>query len=440
LSLKKNISFVFSAQILNAFISFLSSIIITRILGAEGRGEYTIFLNTVSFAVLFFGFSINSTISYFINSGKAKSEELLSTIIVFIIASSLLVYGSLYLLQEFSVLELALPGSVQSDFYKFIFTGIYFSLLLNGVLTAYLFTFKKFKTVSFFAVTVQVLPVIIYSLLYFDVISYDHENPIRAVVIAMAIVAIFTILAFVLLFIKNLKIRPAKKLIPFSLIKEFVLFSSLAYLSNVATFFNYKLDFWVIDEYWGKYNLGIYSLAAQLTQLLWILPQAIAAVLYSYASSSSLKAAIRHTIKLKQLAFYGSLILGITGIILSWYFIPILYGREFSAAFELVVIFMIGIIPFSIHIVLISLFAARGHFKITFIISIITLVFAVISYFTIIPRYGLIGGALSSASAYLLATVLAEVWFCKIYRVSIFNLLMVKKEIFSLGELFKKKK
>jgi O-antigen/teichoic acid export membrane protein len=429
---------MFSAQIINTLIGFVSSIIITRILGPEGRGENTIFLSSIAFAVLFFSFSINSTISYFINSGKAKSEELLSTIIVLILTSTLLVYGTLFLLGQIGELHLALPESIQTEKYKLIFTGLYFSSLMNGVLVAYLSTFKKFKEVSLYGIGLQIFPAIIYILVYLDVIPYDHSIPFQTVVMISALVALITLIVIIFLFIKILNIKPSKKFIPIALIRQFILFSSLAYIGNIATFFNYKLDFWIIDEYWGKSDLGIYSLAAQLSQLLWILPQAIASVLYAYASSSSQEEAVRYTIKLKQLSFYATLILGITGLVLSYFFIPVLYGKEFIGAFNLMVIFLIGVIPFSIPTVLASLYAARGNFKISFVISLIILAISVTMYLTLIPRYGLMGGAISSAFAYLMATIISEIWFCKIYKVSIFNIFMIKKEVFSIGALIKR--
>jgi O-antigen/teichoic acid export membrane protein len=225
-----------------------------------------------------------------------------------------------------------------------------------------------------------------------------------------------------------------------ALIRQFMLFSAMAYIGNIATFFNYKLDFWIIDAYWGKSNLGIYSLAAQLSQLLWILPQAISSVLYSYASSSSEKEAVKYTITLKQVSFYGTLLFGIAGLILSYFFIPILYGAAFSSAFNLMLIFLIGVVPFSIPVVLTSLFAARGNFKTSFIISLITFAISLVMYFTLIPRYGLVGGAISSAAAYLIASILTEIAFSRIYKVSIFNTFMIKKDLFSFYTNLKKNK
>ena len=191
---------------------FISSIIITRILGAEGRGENAIFSNAIAFAVLFFGFSINSTIPYFINSGKAKAEELLTTIIIFIFCSTILVYITLFLIEDAGKLHWALPNSVQSLKFKLIFTGIYFVTLLNGVLNIYLVTYKKFKEVSIYTIAFQVLSLAVYVLLYFEVIPYNHADPFTVVVFVTAILSLTAVIVISFLFIKLLPVRPGKKI------------------------------------------------------------------------------------------------------------------------------------------------------------------------------------------------------------------------------------
>jgi O-antigen/teichoic acid export membrane protein len=415
----------------------VSSIFITRILGSEGRGENAIFTNSIAFAVLFFGFSINSTIVYFINSGKAKAGELLTTTLVSILGSTLLVFVSLYLLKYFNALHLALPSAVQAKPYKYIFTALYFTSVLNGVLLAFLSTYKKFEAISIYGTAIQSFPAVIYCLMFFNILPYDHLHPFKSIVLVTFLIAIASSIAIGIVFIKILPVRPSKKLVPVSLIKEFIFFSSMAYVGNIATFFNYKLDFWVIDAYQGKSQLGIYSLAAQLAQLLWLLPAAISTVLYSYVSTGNSQSTIRFTIQLKQVAFYGTLFFGIVGIFLSYYLIPVLYGSNFFPAFNIIELLFPGVVAFCIPKVLSSLFAGRGDFKISFIISIFGFVVSAIMYFTLIPAFGLTGGAIASSISYILTSILSEIWFCKKYDVSYLNLFMIDKSLLSFSRIKK---
>lgn len=435
MSIRKNISLTFVSQIINTAIGVVSSIIVSRLLGTEGRGDLALFTTSVSFAVLFFGFSISSTIPYFINSGKAKPEELLSTIILFVLSSTLLVYGTLELLGYADKLNWVLPAGANSFSFKIIFILIYLNTLFASVATTFLTTYKKFREVAVYTVVFQLVPTIIYLLTYFRVFNYTQQNPFQTVLYIMLSVSILSFIAVVFLFLRYIPARPGRKIISIGMVKQFVFFSSLAYIGNVATFFNYKLDFWVVDAYWGKPNLGIYSLASQLTQMLWMLPQAIAAVLYSYASSSSEEDAVKFTIPLKQIGFYGTLVLGAIGLALAYYLIPVLYGAAFFPAFHLMKIFILGVIPFSLPTIVASLFAARGNFKISFIVSVGVFAISACMYFILIPRFGLIGGAVSSAIAYFIAAIACELWFCKEYNVSLNNLFKIDKTVFSISAI-----
>ena len=431
MSIKKSISFTFGAQIINTVIAFISSIIVTRLLGAEGRGEYAIFTNSIAFGVLFFGFSISSTIPYFINSGKAKAEELLTTIIIFSLISAVLVYYTLFLLESTGKLHWALPGSIKSFQYKLIFTGIYLNTLLCGVLSTCLVTFKRFKEVSLYNVSFQVLPLFIYLLLYFKIIPADYTRPFNNLVIVTAIISLISIIAIALLFLKLMPIRPVKKVIPFGLIKQFIFFSSMAYVGNVFQFFSYKLDFWIVDAYDRKKVLGIYSLAVQLSQLLWILPQSLANVLYSYASRGKEEEALYVTLILKKIAFYGSLMFGTIGLVLSWFFIPVLYGKEFTPVVNLMLIFLVGIIPFSIPTILASFFAARGLFKSSFYVAISVSLVTICFYFILIPTYGATGAAVASVFSYLTSTIIFEYLMYKRYGINPLSSLKFNKTTLS---------
>lgn len=437
MSIKKSISFTFSAQIINTVIAFASSIIITRILGAYGRGENIIFINAIAFAVLFFGLSINSTIPYFINSGKIKVEELFNTIMLFIVISTVFVFFCLIILERLKVLEWALPNSLQSLHYKLIFTGIYFTTLVSSVLSTYITTSKFFKQISIFGITVQLLSLLSYFLIYLNVFPLDKINPIKTVINISFVLSLISTIILLIVFFKLFSFQFTKNIIEFKLLKKFALFSSLAYFANIFQFFAYKLDFWFIDSYTSKMELGVYSLATQLSQLLWILPQAIAGVLYIYASSNNEKEAIRYTIKLKQLVVVLSLIFAVSGLILGYFYIPIIYGSDFKNTVNLMIWFMIGVIPFGVTTIIASLFAARGEFKINFILSTIMFLISAILYTLLIPKYGTIGGAIASSLSYLVGSIICEVWFCKKYNIKFATLFSFNKDIFSISGILK---
>ena len=83
MSLKANISLNFISQIVNLFTSFGASILLARVLGPEGRGDYILILTSAGFLVQFFTFGIESSITHFIASNKIDRPKLLFSVLVF---------------------------------------------------------------------------------------------------------------------------------------------------------------------------------------------------------------------------------------------------------------------------------------------------------------------------------------------------------------------
>ena len=145
MSIKKNILVVYSTQVLTIIISFLAAIFLSRILGAEGRGEQALFSNALAFSSLFFGFSITSTITYFLNSGKMKMEKLFFSLLFFSLATSALVFITLIVMKQYHLLHLALPDNYQHISYIVLFVFAYFFSLYASILSSFLTTYKIFK-------------------------------------------------------------------------------------------------------------------------------------------------------------------------------------------------------------------------------------------------------------------------------------------------------
>jgi O-antigen/teichoic acid export membrane protein len=183
--------------------------------------------------------------------------------------------------------------------------------------------------------------------------------------------------------------------------------------------------------------LGFFCVGVVVWVLFWVLGCGLCCVVFSYASTGSRENAIKFTVQLKQIGFYSTLFFGIIGLTLSYYFIPILYGKEFTPAFNLMSLLIIGIIPFSIPRIIASLFAARGNFKISFLVSVYGFIISTILYFTLIPLWGLYGGAIASSISYIFISIIAEIWFCRKYHVPYFNLFQINKSLFSLSGIRK---
>ena len=87
---------MFISNILNEIITkyssvifnFINTILVTRLLSDEGRGQYALYTNFIQFVILFLSFSVSSSIINKVANDKFKvGEVLISLIIYFFIVS-----------------------------------------------------------------------------------------------------------------------------------------------------------------------------------------------------------------------------------------------------------------------------------------------------------------------------------------------------------------
>lgn len=416
MSFLKNTSFTFSAQIVNAALSFIYSIYLTRILGAEGRGMYAIFINALAFSTIFFGFSINATVVYFINSYKIDVQKLLTTLLLFSVISTLSVFITLLILEHFDLLYLALPENFQQIKYLGLFGILYFSNLLTSILVSVLTAYKKFKLQSLLSLVPGILSVIIYTSIYYALTQKIQAEYGFALIFFVTLgIAVLNLIILISFFIKDVSTLPGWHRLSFTETKLLFTFSFIAYLGNLFQFLSYRLDFWLVDFYLGKSQLGIYSLATALSQLIWLLPRSVAMVLYPYAASASAEKAIRYTVIISNIVFYGCLILIVSELIFFYKALPILYGQEFTSAYPILSVLMIGIFPFAVATVVGTYFASLGKYRINLVAAILGVTSCFIFYPIFINKYGLFGAAIASNLSYTLSTVYL---FWEFYRLT----------------------
>ncbi|HWR33730.1 MAG TPA: oligosaccharide flippase family protein, partial [Chitinophagaceae bacterium] len=83
MSVRRNILVNYGSQIINTGLAFVSSIFITRLLEAEGRGEYSLFTNSLQLFVIWLGFSLPVSIIYFVAGEEISKDRVFSTMLLF---------------------------------------------------------------------------------------------------------------------------------------------------------------------------------------------------------------------------------------------------------------------------------------------------------------------------------------------------------------------
>lgn len=323
--------------------------------------------------------------------------------------------------------------------YRLAFLSYFVIQLFSSVILTLFNTNGKFGLGIIISLANALLPLVFVGIVYSIGQDFTIEKKIYFVIMSYLLSFIIAaLIGFGVLF-KNIHIERRLQTIDREAFKSFAKYSALAYLSNIATFLCYKFDIWVVNEHYSKFDVGIYSLSTQLVQMLWILPQTIGAVLLTYASKATPEDALQMTVRVTKVGLYITTLFSLIALALSKPMIPIIYGSDFSGVTILILIQILGIIPFTIPTIIASFYASKGNFTISFWISILVTVLAMLLYLILIPNYGVKGGAFASAITYLLGGVISLIYFCARYNVNALEILRLSKEdILALTKLIKK--
>lgn len=414
MSTSKNLIFSFSAQILNTIFAFITSIYVTRILGVSGRGEYALFMNSLNFFVLLYGFSINSTITYFINTLKVKQDKLFSSLVFIVFVSTALLAATIGLLYMFNLTEHVVPKSAKVDYYLALMLLLFITNIVSGIVTSLFVTYKYFKINSLIIVAFVVLPLIFYVIYYHFIPPINADFSLLFVLSVTTITAILSIITYVVILGNKISLTFSSSLYHPEMLREVIKFTGMAYLANVAQFLTYRLDIWVVNKYCGSSDLGSYSLAVQFSQMLWIIPSSIGGVIYSQVSHLERTEKLPNKLlSIIPIVFYVTLSCALFGSLLVYYLLPILYGEQFAPTYIPMLILLVGSVLLSYATIITNINAGRGSFKHNYQGSVAGLTLSLPLYPILISHFGIIGGACASTLIYTFQTIFYTTLFCK---------------------------
>ena len=434
MSLKSNISLSFVLQVVNIIIGFVTSIFIARLLGAEGRGNYVLVTTSSLFLMQALSFGIESSITYFVSSKQVHLRKLISTVFMCFLIICFFVATAVWIFSAYPSLKMV-PAD-QTMYYVILFllsvlyiANSFFSSLLNGI--------KEFKKVMFLTFLIQFLTFVAAAMFFFV-----WRQFVDAKIFLLSIVAInFLVLLVYLVYYKQLiNILPANNPMNFTELKRFLTYSSISFICSLLQFLNYKMDFWIINFYYGNANLGVYSLSSTLAQLVWVLPQAIAFIMFPMSGYMQKEELSQVTNRLCRISVFLVMVALPFACVIAL-LIPFLFGNEFSGSVLIFYFFLIGIVPYVLIKIIASVFAGTGRVIYNFYASLLGFLVALVLYFLLIPLWGLTGGAIASSVSYMSTALVGIHLYVKKYGVKLKDLLWIQSnDLIKLFSLFREQK
>lgn len=370
--------------------SFLVSVMLARLLGAEGKGAIAAILVFPQLVISLGDLGIRQSLAYFIGKKLYDNKDIISSIVFLWVLSSLILVGTVFIYFSINL----------SSRYPWPFLLIALSTIPVGLIIQYskgvMLGSDNISSINI-AQLIQVLFNILTILILVWILKLDVLGALIAQLIYQFIVTIYYIGKINKHYTINLKPVPP---IPKELFKKGISFAIVLFVINL----NYRVDIMILDIMVSTSEVGVYSVASNIAQLLWQIPSAIGMVLFAKSATTNLQVSsvnrattiVRFVLPIMVLA---GIFLGFLGPLI----INILYGAEFIKASNVLMILLPGIIIITISKILHPDLAGRGYPLFSLSLFILTLAINIVLNLILIPIYGINGAALSSSISYTIA-------------------------------------
>lgn len=368
----------------SAGLGFLTIILISQILGVEAKGEQAIMVYNINLLLMLFTLIGNSTLIYL--TPRKDFSNLIIPSFLWIVITAILVslffpnicvlIALLAAISEINqFLLLGKQKISQANILKLIYPLVSFSYILI------LWLFNRFTSVEDFITAMLIAYVV--SLFYGVFVLKDEYRNIK------------------FLSTKELK-ADFKNLFRLGFTKQ---------IGYIAQSMNYRLCFYILGFYCGERLVGIYSNAVSLSEAVMLFGSSLALVQYSSLSNNNNeKSSKEFSWKMCKINGVFTALALLVLSLLPAEFYSFVFGKGFENIGQVIRLLSIGILPLSIASNFTQYFYAKGNFKISTYASLIGLVVTIICGLILIPKYAIIGAALTASLSYL-TTFAIEFYF-----------------------------
>ncbi len=409
-----------TGQMVRQLVGLLTSIIVARSLGSEGRGLVAAVIFAPQIVLLLCSGGFGDAAAMLIRKKAWPVADVVRTLLLAAVAASAIGMGLCWVwLRYFGEPEyttvlvaaalLIVPGSVLFQYLSGMFLGI------NRIPTYAVKTWGP--TVGKF----------ILSLLFVLILGFGAEGAVSAIALSGIGVAVF----YFLKLSQVTSIRPGwnRELIVtmaktgFALSSVFLLMI-LIYRSNVV----------LIQKFGNLSELGIYAIGALLAELLWRLPALVSGLLFARSAAAEDGAAFAQKVAvLTRLTFLAGVLISIVLVVIAPVLVHLLYGAEFARSADVLRALLPGTLAMMIFKLLRTDLAAKGRPWVVLWIALPMLASLLLLGPIIIPDHGALGAAYLTSCIYVVGTIFVLPLYCRIANIPLGELVTYRKRDFTLA-------
>jgi O-antigen/teichoic acid export membrane protein len=425
--LGSNASMTFVANLAAAGIGFALSILLTRGLGTEGLGTYALALLLPNTMVLLLEFGITYANVYYIGRGDVNAREVMRAnlwiwgfvTLVGLVAAGAIVYfkGAQWFPGIPTAMMIVAIFSFPPNLLQF-----YCRSILQG--------YQDFRRYNYLTVIVSLTTLVLSAVL----ILVFHLG-VGAALVAFLIGQLLSLLFTVIALAPYLRRTPKDKVREhwWTYGRHAVSYGWKQHLGAVVAFVNYRVDLFFVNLMLGPATAGVYYIAIQLGESMWMISKVVSTVLLPRLAElhGEEQTRLELTPLITRLVFCFTAAAALVVALLSPLIVR-LWGPEATMAANALVWLLPGIVMGAATRIVAYDFSARGKPIYNSYLSIVVMVINVIANLILIPRLGMIGGAISTTIAYTFNSIATAVLYRRFSDLPTWKLFIMQREDFAL--------
>ncbi len=402
-SAARNTLNIFGTRLVMMPTTILISILVARILGPTDRGVYGFLVLLGAFALPLLMLGFGASVTYAVSSRRFTAAEIFYTSV----AIGLL-QGSFGALLLGGLWNFGLLGETAREISAALMIPVLISLPLQS---AILLLTRLALGDSWFALTnrLMLITALMTAAMLFTLVVVCRLG-VQGAVLGMVVNN-----AVILLGIMYVCIRRYHPPLLFNtaFIRDGWRYGLKSWFADVVGFSNIRLDQWVLGMAAAPGVLGAYVPAVAMTEMLWMLPDSMAYVLFNkIAGARDPEEQAKLVERLNRIVFWSMALFGIALVITGPWLIPLLYGAKYVSSAAPLTYLVPGTVAFSIHKVLTKYFGGTGHPHYSGTTVAVGASVGFVLYLILIPRYGTVGAAIAHTIGYTVTAAMAVI----IYR------------------------
>jgi O-antigen/teichoic acid export membrane protein len=379
-------------------IAFVISLLIARLSGAAGFGAVSLMIVNAALIQILSGLGTDSAILIQGVSSIPADRDKIFSFTVYTSLLQILLFTAAANISWFYFGKTLLSGG--HDLRIFFIEFVYFAgLVLTEKYSSLFYSQQKAAFCNkLLAHTIFILLLVLLGLLLFQK-EYIAAHP------ATVMAGITFIPAVVLLIVYHTGFRPVLRKPDKAGILAFTTISLIALVTNLVQFIAYRVDFWLIDYYHTKNEVGVYAQAAKFAQVIWIIPNIMATLFIPALKQQKNPLSVAALFAFNRVFLTLHILLALFLVLGSYILYSSFLPPAYMSGFRPLLLMLPGYIFFIITIILSSWFAANKMLTINLLGSLLCCVLMVAGDLILIPKYSYRGAALANLIAYSLTSV-----------------------------------